>query len=150
MRMLNVAAAVSVFALSGWLGAQGGACPDLVTEKIAPVVQATQPQPCGARIDGAFHGIRVQSAWNECPLLVVITPGHDASVHKRGAKTYTVPVQTLEIRLLVFKCVERWLFGVIPIAMSTECELQGDKNAGAVTHYAQRGCAVRASGLTPR
>ena len=129
-----------IAAWAAWAPA-GGDCPDQVAKQVAPDVKTFHLQECGGGVKGKFAGLRVRTPKNRCPLFVIITPGHAKTVHRAGSGTFTRAVKTLDIARVDFDCVQHWLFGVIPIPISSSCQQIGEKKAGAVTHYEQASCA---------
>ncbi len=119
-----------------------GRCPDQVVERLEVRVTPLMPQTCGTNVNASFAGIQVRTPVNECPLVVVIRPGYDATVSSPGSGTYTIPVKTVPVTILQFECKGSWLLGILPIEVSSHCTQIRSMVAGAVTHYEQLPCDV--------
>ncbi len=90
-------------------------CPDQVVQRVETRVTPLMPQICGTNLNATFGGIQVTTPVNECPLVVVIRPGYDATVSSPGSGTYTIPVKTVPVTILQFECKGSWLLGILPI-----------------------------------
>ena len=129
-------------ALAGSLFAQERErhCPDQVLERMETRVTPLMPQTCGTNVNASFAGFQVTTPVNECPLVVVIRPGYDATVSSPGSGTYTIPVKTVPVTILQFECKGSWLLGILPIEVSSHCTQIKSRVAGAATHYQQLPC----------
>ncbi len=117
-------------------------CPDQVVQRMETRVTPLMPQTCGTNVNASFAGIQVKTPVNECPLVVVIRPGYDATVSSPGSGTYTIPVKTIPVTILQFECKGSWLLGILPIEVSSHCTETKSGVAGAVTHYEQLPCDI--------
>lgn len=126
--------------LAGGLIAQQAPCPDQIIKTVEPSLRAESPQSCGSNATGTLGGISISTPVNICPLMVIVRPGHDTTVARRGSGTFTWPVKSVPIQLRTFQCETSWLLGLIPIVISARCVPGESSTAGEVTHYAQRPC----------
>ena len=123
---------------AAWSG--GGGCPDQVATPVPADARSFLLQRCSGGLDLKIHGVRVRSQPNVCPLFVIVTPAHAVTRHRPDSNTYTQPAATYDVVRVDFRCVDHWLLGLIPIAISSSCVKWEEKKTGAVTHYVQRPC----------
>lgn len=121
-------------------GGGGVVCPDQVIDPHQMTITDRNPQICGGSLTFTYKGMTYTSPPNVCPLAIVVTPAYDGTKHVAGSNTYTKPVRTLQSTMFFYECHRYWVFGIIPIVTSVNCEQTSSQNVGAFTHYEQFPC----------
>jgi hypothetical protein len=95
---------------------------------------------CGTNLSINIGGVQFETRPGRCPLLIDYIPPRTITERADGSHTYTLPRNTWRAMAFQYRCNAHWLFGFIPIDVSTTCDPAGSHVTSTGSNYDQYPC----------